>query len=138
MKNTKYPQRTPPFSEKERGLRGRQIPPKESLRDPTGQANTKYSDNGQALVMTVMILAAVLAIALMISGIFATELRLSADVTESAKAIIAADSGIEWMLFKERKVLTGNPSFNGQPCSGLNCQLANGSSFSVQKTTGGG
>lgn len=102
--------------------------------------NTRYNDNGQALVLTVLLLAVILAIALAISNIFAVEVRLAGDVTESVKAIMAADSGLEWMLFKERKVLPEDPSpsFNGQACGGANCLLGNGASFSVTKTADGG
>ena len=105
--------------------------------------NSKFkiqnSGNGQALVLTVLLLAVILAIALAISNIFAVEIRLAGDVTESVKAVMAADSGLEWMLFKERKILSEDPPppFNGQACGGANCPLDNGASFSVTKTTNG-
>jgi type II secretory pathway component PulK len=109
---------------------------------PGGRAKFKIQnfERGQALVLTVLLLAVVLAIALAISNIFAVEVRLAGDVTESVKAVMAADSGIEWMLFKERKVLPEDPppSFNGQACGGTDCLLDNGASFSVTKTTDGG
>ena len=105
--------------------------------------NSKFkiqnSGKGQALVLTVLLLAVILAIALAISNIFVVEIRLAGDVTESVKAIMAADSGLEWMLFKERKVLSEDPPppFNGRACRGANCLLDNGASFSVTKTTDG-
>ncbi len=97
-------------------------------------------ERGQALVLTVLLLAVILAIALAISNIFVVEIRLSGDVTESVKAVMAADSGIEWMLFKERKVLPEDPSpsFNGWPCGGSACSLNNGASFAVTKVVNGG
>ena len=100
----------------------------------------KYNstDKGQALVLTVLLLLVILAIALAITNIFAVEIRLAGDVTESVKAITAADSGLEWMLFKERKVLPDEslPTFNDGTCDGsTGCLLSNGASFTVNKTT---
>lgn len=102
--------------------------------------NTKYGDDGQTLLLTILLVAAILAIGLAISNIFAIEMRLAGDVTESVKAVMAADSGLEWILFKERKVLPEDPppSFNNYSCNGVNCLLDNGASFRVTKISNGG
>ncbi len=58
---------------------------------------------GFILVFATLLLGIILAIGLAISGFAISELFLSQAVTESAKAIVAASSGIELALYLDRK-----------------------------------
>jgi len=68
---------------------------------------------GVALILSVIILTAVLAIALTAGKIFTDKLKMSRNTSDSMKAYYAAESGIEWALwyYKTNSVLpTCEPS----------------------------
>ena len=55
---------------------------------------------GQLMLISLMILAGVFAIGFAVSTVFITEVKLSRQVLDSAKAVYAAESGLEWRLFQ--------------------------------------
>lgn len=59
-------------------------------------------ENGIALLLTVVIISIVMLIAILISNIVITQLRLAGDINDSTAAIYAADSGVEWQLYQIR------------------------------------
>ncbi|MBI4919734.1 hypothetical protein HY838_00300 [Candidatus Azambacteria bacterium] len=70
-------------------------------------------EKGIALLITVVIISAVLLMVVFISNIVITQLRLAGDIADSAAAIYAADSGIEWQLYRIRKgVAVPSPSMS--------------------------
>jgi len=63
---------------------------------------------GQVMLLTVLILGGSILAASTITGyLMLLKVRESSDITNSAKAIFAADSGIEWELYKQFK----NPDY---------------------------
>lgn len=70
-----------------------------------------------AILLTVVILSAILAISLAVAGLMLVELKLSRGVEHSTIAYYAAESGIECELYNLRKA--------SLPCS----SMTNGSSF---------
>lgn len=63
---------------------------------------------GQVMLLTVLILGSTVLSASTIAGYLMTlKIRASSDITNSAKAIFAADAGIEWELYKQFK----NPDY---------------------------
>lgn len=86
--------------------------------------------SGQAMLMTVLVLSGTILGATTIAGLLTLyQLRQSADVANSAKAIFASDAGIEWRLYKFFKL-------DGQTCmdcpDGVGCpqpEMTNQSSF---------
>lgn len=63
---------------------------------------SKNSENGIALILTVIVSSVVLLAAGLIANIVATQLKLASDIGDSTIAIYAADSGIEWQLYQIR------------------------------------
>ncbi len=61
------------------------------------------NERGIALLLTVIILSIVTLIAVLIADIVIVQLKLAKDIGDSQAAIYAADSGIEWQLYKIRK-----------------------------------
>ena len=61
-------------------------------------------NNGQVMLLTVLILGSVILSASTIAGYLMTlKIRASSDITNSAKAIFTADTGVEWELYKQFK-----------------------------------
>ncbi|RJQ13832.1 hypothetical protein C4553_02185 [Candidatus Parcubacteria bacterium] len=56
-----------------------------------------------SLIITVLITSIVLGTGLAVVSIFVLELRTSGLATESVRALYAADTGAEWMIYKVRK-----------------------------------
>ena len=70
--------------------------------------STQYSKlsthKGQVMLLTVLILGSVILSASTIAGYLMTlKIRASSDIANSAKAIFAADAGVEWELYKQFK-----------------------------------
>ncbi len=63
------------------------------------QHNTQ---GGVALLLTVIILSVVTLVSVFIVNVVSNELKLAGDINDSKKAIYAADSGVEWQLYKIR------------------------------------
>jgi Tfp pilus assembly protein PilX len=61
------------------------------------------TQSGIALLLTMIITSAALLIAVLISNVVTTQIKLSSDIRDSTLAIYAADSGIEWELYQIRQ-----------------------------------
>ena len=62
------------------------------------------ANNGQVMLLTVLILGGVVLSVSMIAGyITVQKIRQSSNAANSTKAIFAADTGIEWELYKQFK-----------------------------------
>lgn len=59
--------------------------------------------SGIALILTMIISSIILLVTGLIANITLTQLKLSNDISDSAIAIFAADSGIEWQLYQIRR-----------------------------------
>ena len=60
------------------------------------------NQKGITLLLTVIIISIVMSIAILISNIVITQLKLAGDISDSVTAIYAADSGVEWQLYQIR------------------------------------
>ena len=70
--------------------------------------NLKFKVSGQVMLLTVLVLSGSILGASTIAGyLMFLKVRGASDVTNSAKAIFAADTGIEWELYKQFK----NPDY---------------------------
>ena len=84
---------------------------------------TKNYNNGQVMLLTVLILGGVILGVSTIAGyITVQKIRQSSGAIDSTKAIFAADTGIEWELYKQFKGPADKPI------------LSNGASFETSKT----
>lgn len=83
--------------------------------------------SGAVLIFAVLLIGVILAIGLALSTIFINKLRTSVDAKNSIPAYYAADSGIEWTLFKRAK----NPA-QTKPVFGID------SEFEITEDTGDG
>lgn len=85
---------------------------------------------GQVMLITVLVLSGTILAATAVAGLLMLyQIRQSSDIVNSTKAVYAADSGIEWRLYKFFKV-------DGQKCNPddsnfLPPALANGATFQV-------
>jgi hypothetical protein len=62
------------------------------------------SQKGQIMIISVMLITStVLSVTVMASFLMLYHLRQSVDIESSAKAIFAADAGVEWELYRELK-----------------------------------
>lgn len=65
---------------------------------------TNFSRNGQIMIMSILTLGAVMLGATAVSGLLVIyQIRMSADASNSAKAIFAADAGIDWGIYRLSK-----------------------------------
>lgn len=92
--------------------------------------NAKYlilnSNRGQAMLLTVLILGSAILSASAIAGyMMVLKIRSSSDIANSSKSIYAADSGIEWELYKHSK----DPNQRAP-------EMSNGSSFEYSENDG--
>jgi len=62
----------------------------------------KDSQKGVSLLITLLIMAAILAIALGVSRLSLGEIKISRDAPKSLIAYYAAESGVEWALYEDR------------------------------------
>ncbi|MDP2946307.1 MAG: hypothetical protein Q8N61_02540 [bacterium] len=60
------------------------------------------NQKGITLLLTVIIISIIMSIAILISNIVITQLKLAGDISDSVAAIYAADSGVEWQLYQIR------------------------------------
>ena len=89
--------------------------------------NTK-NNQGQAMLLAVLIIGTSILVMTSISGyLMLQRIRSSSNIIDSTKAIFAADTGIEWELFKKNKCTEEsiNPLCNKKP------SLTNNSSFNT-------
>jgi len=61
---------------------------------------TRNASRGQIMLLTVLILGGVFAIGLTVSTLLLSEVRLARQTLDSVKAVYAAESGLEWELFR--------------------------------------
>ena len=61
--------------------------------------NTQRRSSGQIFLMSILILGAVMAPALLLMSIFIKDFRQSIETSESVKAFYAADSAMEWQIY---------------------------------------
>ena len=62
-----------------------------------------YNKKGAAILLTILILAAILAIAFGVSNLMLGEIKISQEVPKSLMAYCAAEAGIERALYDDRK-----------------------------------
>ena len=91
--------------------------------------NMEYSEKeilknkkGIVLLITIIILGALLAAALGVASVFIKETQISALVDDSLIAILAADAGLEKMLYNVRIL-------GGSSTTSFNTDLSNGASY---------
>ena len=96
--------------------------------------NKIKSRTGQVMFLTVMVLGAVVASVTMIAGLLMSyQIRRSADVSHSVRAIMAADAGVECMLYKifaTEDSAQAAVDCNSEGGAGLN----NGTKFAITTT----
>jgi hypothetical protein len=90
--------------------------------------------DGQVMFLTVVVLGVIVASVTVVAGLLMSyQIKRSADVSHSARAVFAADAGVECMLFQmfyegktgaEAKVLCDN--------EGLSSEFENEASFSIE------
>lgn len=85
-----------------------------------------------SLLLTLLIMAALLAIALGISKLTLGEIRLGRDIPKSIVAYYAAEAGIEQALY-EKRINDTNLSISDCPAGGVS--LDNESQYGVKLTT---
>jgi hypothetical protein len=80
------------------------------------------SKKGQIMLMSVLTLGAVMLGATVVAGFLVLyQIRMSSNAADSAKAIFAADAGIEWAIFSFTRPASPPPSTS----------FSNGASFEV-------
>ncbi|HPT40115.1 MAG TPA: pilus assembly PilX N-terminal domain-containing protein [Candidatus Paceibacterota bacterium] len=100
--------------------------------------NLKHKQNGQVLLITVLIMMSTFTLAIAIGGMVLYELRSMVNTNQSTKAIYAAESGIEWRLFTTNKGNALTPEMgNGTSydCSSdcINCIRCTGTAGRVNR-----
>jgi len=69
------------------------------------QTRKKNNEKGQVMLMIVMLIGSSILMATTISGyLMLQRLRMSSEIVDSTKAILAADTGIEWELYRYNKL----------------------------------
>jgi Tfp pilus assembly protein PilX len=97
----------------------------------------KNKQNGQVLLITVLVLMSTFALSIALGGMVLYELRAMVNTNESVKALYAAESGIEWQLFKANKgntdmpVMTNNTTYEND--SGVGYIRSSGNSGRVNR-----
>lgn len=79
----------------------------------------KGGPTGIALLLVVVVLAALLSVSLSIFDVVFGETKISGEMTDSFKAIFAADQGMERMLYCDRTTPSANCDNLGQPAGCL-------------------
>lgn len=78
----------------------------------------KNARRGQVMLITSLVLASTLLASTTIAGMLMLyQLRQGSDVANSAKAIYAADAGLEWRLYRFLKVDGRNCCVEGEQCA---------------------
>lgn len=67
------------------------------------------NQNGSVLIFSILILSILTSVSLSLSAILLPKLRTANDASNSAAAISAADSGLEWCLYLNREKPTPEP-----------------------------
>ena len=84
-----------------------------SKRPPTNQLPTTHyklqTSEGQAVIISILIVGFLLSIALTLSLLFTPKIRASSEVKKSSAALYAAESGLEWCLYVNRHSTVAAP-----------------------------
>ena len=93
----------------------------------------KENNSGQAMIIAILTLGGALLGATTIAGLLMLyQIRGSTDAENSAKAIFAADSGLNWALYSyfnpPQRALLGNPNANAAP---MQANLGNQASVAI-------
>ncbi len=83
----------------------------------------KKSQQGVALITSVLLATVLLGIVFTFSAIFIPKIRTSSESKKTVSAVYAADSGLEWCLYIVNKDDIGNPET-------LQPVMSNGSTYS--------
>ena len=80
-------------------------------------------NHGITILLVVLVLSALLSIGVGIFGVIYGQIRISGDLTDSRKALYAADQGIERMLYLDFVAHTVNSGYaeNNVPTAGGGC-----------------
>src|SRR3989338_2410219 len=98
--------------------------------------NAIEPERGQVMLMTVVILSGVFLAITAISGYLTlTQLRLATNVTDSTRAIFAADTGVEWELYKHFRC--ADPDTAPARCDEPPPVLSNNAVFETKVNPGG-
>jgi len=62
----------------------------------------KHNQKGVSLLLTLLIMAAIIAIAIGVSRLSTQEIKISRESSTSMIAYYAADSGVEWAMYEDR------------------------------------
>lgn len=85
------------------------------------------NQQGAALLLTLLILTAVLAIAFGVSGLMLGEIKISQEVPKSLRAYYAAEAGIERSLYDARKGAGASDIGSPPSCVGSGAVCLDGS-----------
>jgi hypothetical protein len=69
----------------------------------TDERQLSPGKDGQAIVISILLVGVLLSIVLTLSSIFAPKVRSSSEIKRSSAALYAAESGVEWCLYIKRK-----------------------------------
>lgn len=88
---------------------------------------------GQVMFLTVVVLGAIISSVTVIAGLLVSlQIRRSADVAASTRAIFAADAGVECMLFEIFK--SGKNGTEAQLSCNNDSVMTNGANFEVENS----
>jgi len=93
------------------------------------------SESGVIIVYSILMVGVLLAIVTTLSALFSAKVRLSSDVKSSVSALYAAESGVEWCLFRKKDgnapipVLDNGATYEVNPIA-MNYRPGDGGSFS--------
>lgn len=90
------------------------------------------NQKGVSLLLTILIMAAILAISLGLFRLSVGEIKLTRDVSKSFIAYYAAEAGVEWAIYEERQ---GSGASDKSDCS---VDLGNGSKYGIEVDRTGG
>lgn len=105
---------------------------------PSFYKRIRANETGQVLLITVLIMMSTFALAIAIGGMVLYELRSMVNTNESVRAIYAAESGIEWLLYKANKGEVPAPEMHNNtsyecPPTCTNCIHCSGTSGRVNR-----
>lgn len=92
---------------------------------------------GQIFVMSILILSSVMVVGMLLITAFARDIRQATESSESVRAFYAADSGIEWELYKTFvNEKASGPSIEGANISTKNLLINGGTEEKSIKSIG--
>jgi len=95
----------------------------------------KNNQKGVSLLITLLIMAAILAIALGISKLSLGEIKISRDAPKSLIAYYAGESGVEWALYEDRVNGRASEDYSSSNCIETDiCYSLNASGTSPGRT----